>query len=144
MEESGKVLSGVAQRLSQLEKRKGSRAALARASGIPETTLQMCVARGTDPSLRVLIAVARAAGVSVEWLATGQEASSQPRGGVNIHRLALAIANLEQVIEELGSRIKPISPEGKASIVAEQYDEWQRTGSEPDRKRLLSIVRKVS
>ncbi len=52
-------------------KRAGSTTALARQAGISQSGIRRYF-RGGDPSRRHLIAIANAAGVSVEWLATGE------------------------------------------------------------------------
>ena len=46
-------------------------AAFARRCGIPESLLRKYL-NGSQPSVRNLVVMARAAGVSVEWLATGR------------------------------------------------------------------------
>jgi transcriptional regulator with XRE-family HTH domain len=46
--------------------------AFARRSGIPEANIRSYLARGVSPTMDKLIAIAQAAGVTVEWLATGR------------------------------------------------------------------------
>ena len=50
----------------------GSRYRLAKASGVPESTLQLYAHQQLPPRSDILIKLAHAANVSIEWLATGQ------------------------------------------------------------------------
>jgi transcriptional regulator with XRE-family HTH domain len=63
-----------ATRFALLVKEFGSRYRLAKASGVSESTLQQYAQQSADlpPRADILIALAHAANVSVEWLATGQ------------------------------------------------------------------------
>jgi transcriptional regulator with XRE-family HTH domain len=63
-----------AERFARLVKEFGSRYRLAKASGISESTLQQYAQESADlpPRADILIALARAANVSIEWLATGK------------------------------------------------------------------------
>nr|WP_089084536.1 helix-turn-helix transcriptional regulator [Aquitalea magnusonii] len=66
--------SGFHQRLASLLPAFKSVRAFATASGVSQTGLQRLI-NGGEPTLSTLIALAKAGGVSVEWLATGQGAS---------------------------------------------------------------------
>lgn len=50
----------------------GSVRAFARNAGISDTFLRQCLAGKSEPTRPVLIAIAKAAGVAVQWLATGE------------------------------------------------------------------------
>lgn len=63
-------------RLSQILQKFGSVASLARALGVSDNAIYKWMAGGGEPSVANLVALARAGGVSVEWLATGRD----PRG----------------------------------------------------------------
>ncbi|MGA7870721.1 MAG: helix-turn-helix domain-containing protein [Candidatus Binatus sp.] len=72
-----------AARFALLVKEFGSRYRLAKASGVPESTLQQYARQELPPRSDILIKLARAANVSVDWLATGQgemRAAGQPPG----------------------------------------------------------------
>ncbi|MGH9342975.1 MAG: helix-turn-helix domain-containing protein [Terriglobia bacterium] len=58
-------------RLADLVKTAGSKSTLARRAGIPVSSLQSYLA-GSEPSRLALTALARAANVSLSWLATGE------------------------------------------------------------------------
>lgn len=61
----------VGTRLRELETRFKNRAAAAKAAGVAKSTLQNWIEGKSDPSFEGLVKLANAAGVSVEWLATG-------------------------------------------------------------------------
>ena len=66
-----RIKDGFKVRFAECVKRKGSVYALSRAARIPVQTLQR-YQRGSEPSLTILVAIADAASVYVEWLATGR------------------------------------------------------------------------
>src|SRR5579883_1039430 len=59
-----------AARLKELVREFGTRRRLATAAGVPEGTLQQ-YARGSKPGMDVLVKLARAGNVSLEWLVAG-------------------------------------------------------------------------
>ncbi len=69
----GRKHGSFAARFALLVKEFGSRYRLAKASGISESTLQQYAQQGADfpPRADILIALAHAANVSIEWLAIG-------------------------------------------------------------------------
>lgn len=74
-------------RLKRCETLAGSQSALAFNAGIPQSTIRRYTARSTEPPRDVLIKLARAAGVSILWLATGDgpeatQGGGAPAGGV--------------------------------------------------------------
>jgi phage repressor protein C with HTH and peptisase S24 domain len=60
-------------RLTLIVRRFGSVAEMARAIGVSDNAIYKWMAGRGQPSLSSLVAIARAARVSIEWLATGQE-----------------------------------------------------------------------
>jgi len=70
----GRKHGSFAARFALLVKEFGSRYQLAKASGVSESTLQQYAQQGADlpPRADILIALAHAANVSIEWLATGR------------------------------------------------------------------------
>jgi transcriptional regulator with XRE-family HTH domain len=75
-----------ARRLAQIIAEYGSRYALAKASGIPASTLQK-YALGSKPGMDALVTLARVANVDLDWLLTGQ---GQMRGAGQLPGAALA------------------------------------------------------
>ncbi len=74
----------LSQRIRLCAERAGSGEALARGSGIPRRTLETYLSGQAEPKASRLAAIARAAGVSVHWLATGEGpmAPSDETGGL--------------------------------------------------------------
>ncbi len=60
-------------RLKFCQRRRGSQNALADRAGISQSTLRGYITRRTEPPRDILLRLAVAAGVSVEWLVTGKE-----------------------------------------------------------------------
>src|ERR1700732_4003792 len=79
-------MEGFAARLAQIIAEYGSRYALAKASGIPVTTLQKYTL-GTKPGMDALVTLARSANVDLDWLLTGR---GQMRGAGQLPGAALA------------------------------------------------------
>lgn len=62
----------------------GSVTGLARAIAVSDNAIYKWLAGRGQPSLASVVAIARAAGVSVEWLATGRESIARGRGPVGV------------------------------------------------------------
>jgi phage repressor protein C with HTH and peptisase S24 domain len=71
-------------RLELIMRQFGSVADLARAVGVSDNAIYKWLARRGQPSLPSVVAIARVAGVSVEWLATGHEAPEPTPGLVSL------------------------------------------------------------
>lgn len=72
IEALGPSLDGLGQRISDIAESLGGKRNLARQSGVHETQLYKYIRGGSAPSLAVCVAMARAAGVSLDWLIAGQ------------------------------------------------------------------------
>lgn len=70
-----KIDPGFVQRVRDICERLGGRKALAERTGVGKSTVDKWAQGNSDPSRANLIAIADAAGVSVQWLATGQDAA---------------------------------------------------------------------
>jgi transcriptional regulator with XRE-family HTH domain len=122
------------ERLAELAEKVGSYYELAKRAGINEDTLRNYRRfRGTEPSRPVLIALARAGAVSVNWLATGESISSE--------LLAQIIADLEGALDDNDLELPPAA---KAKAIAILYSEAEAAGKKPERRRILSIVRQAA
>lgn len=73
-------LSGFHERLNSILKSEQSKSALAVRAGISQSGFHRIV-HGGEPGLKNLVAIANAAGVSLEWLATGQTPLASPNPG---------------------------------------------------------------
>jgi transcriptional regulator with XRE-family HTH domain len=89
-----------ADRLEELEKEFGSRRRLATAAGVAEGALQQ-YARGSKPGLDILIKIARAANVNLEWLAAGfgeKRTAALPSGATWADIVAVALYEMGSVL----------------------------------------------
>lgn len=118
-------------RLDRIAKVAGSYYALAKAAGINEETLRNYRVRGSEPSRAILIRLARAAGVSVSWLAEGQS-------GIDHGRLRAAIEIVEAV---LAAERRAIDADKRAAVVAAVYEMLSEPGKSVTRRSVLSLVR---
>jgi phage repressor protein C with HTH and peptisase S24 domain len=113
--------AGFRDRLNQVLPKFGSVAELARSVGVSDNAIYKWLAGRGQPSVANLVALARAAHVSLEWLATGQEpppdgrATSRasehgdylfvPRYGARLTSSKGAAISSEQIIDYLAFRI---------------------------------------
>jgi len=136
-------------RLEIAAKRVGSFYALAKQLGVTEQTLHNYrtrgsnPSRGSDPSRRMLIQIADAAGVSVEWLATGKD-----RPALDVERLREVIEGVE---DHFGARWLTLAVHKKAGLISEIYEEITEQENkqieqpvEPRPKRILRLVEKLA
>jgi len=99
--------------------------AFARKTGVSDTFLRQCLAGRTDPTRAKLIAIARAADTSLEWLATGQHpAATAVQPGPEIQRLRALIETIEAVIRDNGL---DVSPQQKAHLIVGLYQRDEDT-----------------
>lgn len=95
-----RIKDGFKFRFGECVKMKGSVYALSKAARVPIPTLRRYLF-GSEPSLTILVAVAEAANVSVEWLATGRAPMSDKldsmKNGVRDTKMKVAIENLIRV-----------------------------------------------
>jgi transcriptional regulator with XRE-family HTH domain len=103
-------------RLEIAAKRVGSFYALAKQLGVTEQTLHNYRTRGSDPSRRMLIQIAAATGVSVEWLATGKD----PVGRLDPSRLHDVVETVEALLEMTD---RELTPRSKAEMIATIYEQ---------------------
>ena len=103
---SQRIKDGFRIRFAECVTRKGSVYALSKAANIPIPTLQR-YQKGSEPSLTILVAIAEAANVSVEWLATGSGQMGRKFGVLkyDLNKLRAAIENLvEQTYDTPGKQ----------------------------------------
>ncbi len=126
-------------RLDAAAKRVGSLYALAKLAGVSDQTLYDFRRKGTDPSRGLLVRLAVAAGVSVEWLATGKEPL-----GWDPHRFRDVMKTIEVYLR---SERRIMDPHLKADLIAAVYEEIAQQerpqAREPTEPRTARIVRLV-
>lgn len=80
---------GFAKRLKEAARRVGGQAELARLAGVPKATMASYARGGSEPNVERLVTLAKSAGVSVEWLATGDDEAPSHQEGANVWRAQL-------------------------------------------------------
>ncbi len=95
---------------------------LSRKTGIPRNTLESYLIGNSEPQVSRLVKIAKAAGVSIEWLAVGEmneNSSAQQIEKIDQQLLEKTIRLLE---EELESKKYSLSPSQKAKSIIEFYN----------------------
>jgi hypothetical protein len=101
------------------------------------------VAGRSEPSLSRLVAMAKAGGVNLAWLATGEgpmrpgEVATAPPAAVDEQLLADCIAALEMALDRVG---RQLSPEKKAEVIVLLYEDFMMRGG-VDAALVARIVR---
>lgn len=133
----------------------------ARDSGVSETVLRAYLAGKSEPTRPALVAMARAAHVRTEWLATGEGPMSGHETGQERHQgqrqsaatpygarvideelLGNMIERLEELIEESG---EVWTPQEKAELIARAYKEEIEEEALPDKqRRVIKLIRSGS
>lgn len=128
-------------RLRECVTNAGSISALERAAGLPRGNISHYLDRGSEPSISAIIAIARGAGVSVQWLATGEnDPQKQGPPFVNGDVLQQILSGIDEGERRRGTRI---NSEGKARLAALFYDMWVR-GELPRHDRIIQMVSKAA
>ena len=125
-------------RIDLLIGRFGTRYSLAAKSGVPDGTLQSWM-KGHVPS-RAVLDVAKAAGVSVEWLLTGEgDAGTSAAPEVDFERLRQALEILDEFSQTREGRGLPSRK--RAECLFFLYGTHGKKGKLPDRKKLLETLK---
>lgn len=125
----------------------GSVNALARKSGLSQSGIRRYFTGG-DPTRRVLIAIAEAAGVNVLWLVSGEGTMlrESPAGAAALGE-ALALApeilqlSLETIEEALLKSGRKMSPAKKAELAMAVYELYRRGDGRIDKSAVLRLVK---
>ncbi len=91
-------------------------------SGVSESTLRAYLTGNSDPSRRALVAMARAADVSVGWLATGEEPVDQASEEEHAYRLKMMLDTIETVEENCIKKNMHMEPKEKALLIKRIYE----------------------
>ncbi|MDD2870117.1 helix-turn-helix domain-containing protein [Neomegalonema sp.] len=119
MDEKDKSDPVFAQRIEQISKMVGGPGELARKSGLSRRVIDKYIAAGSDPSRQRLISLATAAGVSVQWLATGEgeriphpspvQQETSPPPPLDGWLLSRAIDGVRRIYKRVGGQISTIN-----------------------------------
>ncbi len=130
----------------------GSVNALARKAELSQSGIRRYFVGG-DPTRRVLIALAKAAGVNFLWLATGEGQKLLRDGagggqscmgqvcGLNPETLRLTIETVEEALLELG---RELTPSRKAEMVAAVYELYRGGEGKIEKAMVLRLVKSAS
>ena len=132
-------------RLREVENRFKNRAEAAKAAGVAKSTLQNWIEGKADPSFQGLAALAKAANVSMDWLATGgqpdttdSEATAQEIDG---KLMGLALEGVKKLYAEENARLDDRSAGELATrIYAETLEKCEGSDDPDDRKAALQLV----
>lgn len=112
-----------AARLGYLVRKRGGAASLARAADVSDRVVGKWKAGESEPTVSRLVALARAAGVSVEWLATG-------RGAVD-----------DQIYEDPALYCEEIDPELVAQAAGDLHELVREHGIEMSAQEVRMCVK---
>lgn len=118
-------VEGFSERMRSLMAEQKSVNSFAKSAGVTEGAIRNYLRGGVKPSQKVLEAIARTAGVSVNWLATGEGEQAPAAGellfGTPAERdvMKLAIKDGEEILNVLKA---DISPDEKADLMLALYD----------------------
>nr|WP_269752159.1 helix-turn-helix domain-containing protein [Thiocapsa bogorovii] len=119
--------------------------AFAQKCGISESIFRKYLAGASVPGADKLVDIARVAGVSLLWLATGQGRAedgtdAMVRGPVDVDLLETLLESVEGGLEEIGATL---TPGKKAKLVAALYSLY-RSSEDVRKAPVLELVRLAS
>lgn len=138
---------GIGTRISEAAELVGTRKIAASVMGVSPDTLQRYIREEVEPSLGPVVALAKAAGISLVWLTTGslpmrpEEAPPAPQGTWDPELLRDAVEALEEVLEEEDIDLSPSKKAEAIILLYEMEQESAATGQKPDKQRILRLVR---
>lgn len=137
------LADGFRARVRELADAAGSVNSLARRTGVPQSALAryLNVDKPSEPTLSNLVRLARATGVSVEWLATGEGEKCGPPGAAAARILDREL--LLMVIDCVDAAHPKMPPGRKAQVILGIYDLSDRPGEKPDRAKISAMARAV-
>jgi DNA-binding phage protein len=139
---------GFIERMQACATRAGSVNALARKADLSQSGIRRYFAGG-EPTRKVLIAIAHAAGVDFRWLATGEGRMNRDEAGgvgASLPRLdgkALRMA-IETVEEVLADSTRRIPMDRKADMIAAAYELFMDGEGKIDKGVVLRLMRSAT
>ncbi|WP_421864424.1 helix-turn-helix domain-containing protein [Marinobacter adhaerens] len=128
-------------------KKAGGATLMAQKAEVSGSVLRKWRSGQSDPSRTNLVKMARAAGVSLEWLATGE---GDPEGKAQAHKespepeFELDLENLEEVAAKVLAMLEKhrpdISARAKARILRLVYEFYLRQGEPMDEASLNNVI----
>lgn len=118
----------------------------AKRARVSEGVVRKYVKGGAEPTVSRLIAMADAAGVSVNWLATGRGSKNEDiankafKSDIDINSLSKAIELLD---EALLITNKPMNPKKKAELISALYELEVSEHEEKRRDAMLMLLKSI-
>lgn len=132
-------------RLREVEKRFKNRAEAARAAGVAKSTLQNWIEGKADPSFQGLAALAKAADISMDWLATGRQPDTPDNitltQEIDGKLMGLALEGAKKLYAEENARLDDRSAGELATrVYAETLEKCEGSDDPDDRRAALQLV----
>lgn len=136
------------ERIRKCAEMAGSGHALADKTGIPRRTLETYLSGNAEPKASRVLSIAKAAGVSLEWLLTGN--GPIRRSPVGCHAnidLHIDIALLEEVLNTIEAALKQsgrvLSSDKKARFIAVVYDLHHESSNAPCKEHIARLLQLI-
>ena len=132
---------GIGTRISAAAEQIGTRKSAAGAAGVSSDSLQRYIREEVEPTFSAVAGLAHAAGVNLEWLATGEgpmlrgEAEHVAPLDQGVMRDVIQV--VEEFLQERGLRLEP---EKKAELLVLLYEDVREHEGKVDRARILKLV----
>lgn len=123
----------------RLKRAMGSRSAysLEQETGIAQSLVRKYLSGQSIPGTDKLVALAAATGVSVQWLATGEERQGDGSESVDLDTLEEVIAKTRAKFKERGISL---SPPAEAKVIRLIYEFYTRQGEPMDEASLDNVI----
>ncbi len=125
--------AGIGDRISEVATRVGGKRALAKAAGVTEDQIHRYCRGANLPGIDVVVRIAAAGGVSVEWLATGRAEPAEVMPTHTIKR-EVFVRWLRQWWDDASDRERTWM-DVELERRFPEYGEWKKTMDQPSAKR---------
>jgi len=133
--------SGIGTRISEISRRAGGKKKLAAKAHVSESHLYRYISGESEPTASRLVALARAADVSIAWLATGEgeafPAAQTATAAVDLDRLEEVVAKTRAKFKERGINL---TPQSEAKVIRMIYEFYTRQGVPMDEASLENVI----
>ena len=137
------LASGIGTRIKTAASKVGTRASAAKAAGVSDDMLYRYIREQSPPSFSAMSGLAAAAGVRLEWIATG-EGRPEARSAESESQGELDLDLLEHVahttFEELDDRGLTLDPANKARLVRVLYRHFVSRKEQVDHETVSNII----
>ncbi len=106
-------------------------------TGIAQSLVRKYLAAQSVPGLDKVVAMAKVAGVTVQWLATGKEIPPLGQPQIDYDKLEEVMTKTLRLFQDRGVTLKP---EAQARIIRLLYEYVQRQGKEMDEASLNNVI----